>query len=134
MHQEYFKAPPVHISAGRHKCSFLEKPSIPDLRGPRGGFVVAPSVKASPLGSQFDSKQCCEQFGTHLSCFPQSRCNSLTFGTLFFGVYFLILTHMVVLILFCAFPLFLKMVADISAPKLSIPFRGLISQEAFPEC
>ena len=38
------------------KCSiFGVKPSIPALRGPGGGLVVAPADKASLLGSQFDS-------------------------------------------------------------------------------
>ena len=32
------------------------------------------------------------------------------------------------------FPLFLKMVADIIAPKLSIIFHGLIRLGSFPEC
>ena len=38
--------------------------------------VVAPREQGSLMGSQFDSKQCCEQFVTPLSCFKQSRCNS----------------------------------------------------------
>ena len=54
--------------------NFGMKPSIPALRGPRGGLVVAPAEKATLLGSQFDSKQGWKQFLTHLSCFPQSRC------------------------------------------------------------
>ena len=60
---------------------FGVKPSIPSLRGPGGGLVVAADEKASLLGSQFDSKQCRKQFVTALSCFPQSRCNSLAFRT-----------------------------------------------------
>ena len=35
---------------------FCVKPSIPALRGPRGGLAVAPAEKASLLGSLFDSK------------------------------------------------------------------------------
>ena len=57
------------------------KPSIPALRGRRDGLVVAPAEKASLLGSQFDSKQCREQFVTSLSCLLNSRCNSLAFQT-----------------------------------------------------
>ena len=53
---------------------FGVKPSIPALRGPGGGLVVAPAEKDSLLGSQKDSKKCREQFVTPLSCFPQSRC------------------------------------------------------------
>ena len=62
------------------KCSiFGVKRSIPTLRGQGGGLVVAPAEKASLLGSQFDSKQCPEQFVTPLSCSPQSEFNSLAF-------------------------------------------------------
>ena len=43
------------------------KPSIVALRGPGSSLVVAPDEKASLLGSQFDSKQCREQFVTPLS-------------------------------------------------------------------
>ena len=57
------------------------KPSIPALWEPGGGLVVAPAEKASFLSSQLDSKQCREQFVTHLSCFPQRSCNSLDFRT-----------------------------------------------------
>ena len=57
------------------------KPSIPALTGPGGGLVAATAEKASLLGSQFDSKQYREQFETPLSCFPQSRFNSLAFRT-----------------------------------------------------
>ena len=40
------------------------RPSIPALKGPGGGLVVAPAEKESLRGSQFDSKQCREQFVT----------------------------------------------------------------------
>ena len=60
---------------------FGVKSSIPALRGLGGGLVVAPAEKASLLSSQFDIKQCREQFVTHLSCFPRSMCNSLAFRT-----------------------------------------------------
>ena len=36
---------------------FGVKQSIPALRGPGGGLVMAPAEKVSLLGSQFDSKQ-----------------------------------------------------------------------------
>ena len=65
---------------GTLKGSILgEKPSIPALRGAEGGLVVAHAEKASLLGSQFDSKQCREQFVVPWSCFPQSMCNTLAF-------------------------------------------------------
>ena len=69
-----------------------------------------------------DSKQCREQFVTPLSCFPQFLCNSLAFRTP--ALLHLLLDHDP----YCGFdpfgvfPLFLKMVADIIAPKLSIIF------------
>ena len=58
--------------------------------------MLVPAEKASLLGSQFDSKQCREQFDRH---------------TFVFRVSFLILTHMMVDSLGVC-PLFLKMVAD----------------------
>ena len=77
---------------------------------------MAPAEKASLLDSQFDSK-CREQFITPLSCFD--RFNIDTNG----GIDTL-----------GAFLLFLKMVVDIIAPKLSIHFRGLIRWGSFSEC
>ena len=65
-----------------YKCKWWEslkgsicgvKPSIAALMELGGGLVVSHIEKASLQGSQFDSKQCREQFVTHLSCFPQSR-------------------------------------------------------------
>ena len=102
--------------------------------GPGGGLVVAAAEKASLLGSQFDSKQCCEQFVTPLSCFPQSRCNSLAFRAYvllrllldqdaYWGVDPL-----------GVFPLFLKKVADVIARKLIKIFRKLIRPGSFPQC
>ena len=89
---------------------------------------MALAEKTSLMGSQFDTKQCREQFVTALSCFPQSTVGAIHWpsGLLSFCVCLLILTHMVVLILL-GFPLFLKMVADIIAPKLRIIFCVLIS-------
>ena len=95
---------------------FGVKLSIPALEGNGGGLVLAPDEKASLLGSQFDSKQWHEQFVTPLSCFPLSRCNSLTFWT-----------PVLLCLLFDhdtyggvdpvgMFPLFLKMVTDIISP------------------
>ena len=66
---------------GNKSSIFGVKPYIPALKWPGGGLVVAPAEKASLMGSQFDSKQCSEQFVTPSSCFPQSRCNSLAFRT-----------------------------------------------------
>ena len=43
------------------------KPSIPDLRWPGGGLVVAPAEKVLLLGNQVDSKLSREQFVTPLS-------------------------------------------------------------------
>ena len=40
------------------------KPSIPALRMPGGGLVVAPAEKDSLLGTQCDSKQCHTKFVT----------------------------------------------------------------------
>ena len=113
---------------------FGVKPSIPALRGPGCGLVVAPVEKASLLGSQFDSKQCREQFVTPLSCFPQSRCNSLAFRSSALLCLLLDLDTCGCVDPLGVFPLFLKNVADNIAPKLSIIFRKLIRLGSFPEC
>ena len=96
--------------------------------------MVAPAEKALLLGSQFDSKQCREQFVTPLCCFPQSRCNSLVLRTP-------VLLHLLLDLdthggvePFGVFPLFLKMLVDIIALKLSIIFRGLIRRASCLEC
>ena len=88
--------------------------------------MVAPASKASLLGSQIDSKQCREHFVTSLSCFPQSRCNYLAFRTPLLVRQLLDLDTNGGVDPLGVFPLFLKMVADIIARKLSIIFRGLI--------
>ena len=95
--------------------------------------MVASAEKASLLGSQFDSKQCREQLVTPLSCFPQSRCNSLAFRTLVSLRLLLDLDTFSGVDHSGVFPLYLKMVADIIAPKLSILFRGLTRRGSFSE-
>ena len=84
--------------------------------------MAAPAEKASFLGSQFGSKQCREQFGTPLSCFPQSRCNSFAFWTpallhllLHEQTWCLGLDTYGAVDFLDEFPLFLKMVAHIIA-------------------
>ena len=110
------------------------KPSIPALRGPGGGLVVAPTEKASLLCSQFDSKQCHKQFDKPLSCIPQSLCNSLDFRTPVLLRLLLDLVTYGIVDSLGVFPLFLKMVADIIAPKMSMIFLELIRQGSFLEC
>ena len=90
----------------------------------------SPAEKASLLDSQFDSKHCREQFVTPLSCFLQSRCNSLAFRTpVILRLLHDLDTYGGVDPL-DVFPLFLKIVSDIIAPKL----RGLICHGSFLEC
>ena len=96
--------------------------------------MVAPAEKASLLGSQFDSKQCREQFVTPLSCVPQSLCTSLAFLTPVPLRLILDLDTYGGVDQLGVFPLFLKMVAYIIAPKLSLIFRGQICWGSFPKC
>ena len=65
------------------------------------------------------------------SCFPQSRCNSLAFRTPVLLRLLIGLDTYGGVDPLGVFPLFLKMVADIIAPKLSILFRGLIRRDRF---
>ena len=69
-----------------------------------------------------------------LSCFPQSRCNSLAIRTSVFLRLLLDLDTYWGVDPLGVFPMFLKKVADIIAPKLSLTFRKLIRLGSFPEC
>ena len=68
---EFYYTPPAHKTWWEtlKGAIFGAKPSIPALWGPRGGLLVAPAEKTLLLGSQFDSKQCREQFVTPVFCF-----------------------------------------------------------------
>ena len=110
------------------------KPSIPALMGPGGGLVVASADKASLLGSQFDSKQCCEVFVTPVSNF-QSRCNSLAFRTPVLLRQLLDLeTYVWGVDPIGSVSTFLKMVADVIVLRLRLNFHRLIRLGSFPEC
>ena len=86
---------------------------------------MVPAEKASLLGSQFDSKQFSEQLVTPLSYFHQSRCDSLAVQTSVLLRRLLDLDGYGGVDPLGVFPLFLKKVADIIDPKLSIIFLGL---------
>ena len=101
---------------------FGVNPSIHALMGPGGGLVTAPAAKTSLLDSQFDSKQCREQLVTHLSSFPQSRCNSLACQTSVLLRLFLDHDTYGGVDPLGVLPLFLKKVEDIIAQKLCIMF------------
>ena len=102
------------------------KPSIPELMGQEVVLWIAPAEKASLLGSEFDSKQCRWQFVTPLSCFPRSRCNSLAFRAPVLLRLLLDLESNGGVDPLGKFNIFIKMVADTIAPKLSILFHRLI--------
>ena len=109
----------------RLKCSiFVVKPSIPALKGPGGGLMVAPAENASLLGTQFDSKQCREQFVTPLSSFLQSWRYSLVFRIPVLLRLLLDLDTYVGVDRLGVFPQFLKIVVDIITPELNVIFRG----------
>ena len=93
--------------------------------------MVAPAEKALLLGSQFDSKQCHEQFVTPLS---QFRFNSLTFCTSVLLCLLLDLDTYGGVDPLGVFPLVLKKIAYNITQKLSITFRRLIHLGSFPEC
>ena len=118
-------------SEALHLFTLVVGQSIPAVRGPGGGLVLVSAEKVSLPGSQFDSKQCHEQFVSPSSSFPQSRCNSLVFHTP-------VLPHLLLDVDTCGgvdplgvFPLFLKMFVDIIALKLSRIFCWLIRHGSF---
>ena len=96
--------------------------------------MVAPAEKASLMGSQFNSKQGCEQFVAHLFRLPQPRCNSLAFLTSVLLRLLLDLDTNGGVDPLGVSSLYLMKVADIIAPKLSIIFCRLILLRSFPEC
>ena len=71
-----------------------------------------------------------------LSCFPQSRCNSLAFQTSALVRLLLDLVTYWGVDPLGEFPLFLRKVKDIIAPKLSLifPIYVLVRLGSFPEC
>ena len=89
------------------------KLNIPALEVPGGGLVVASAGKASIVGSQFDGKQCREQFVPLLSCFPPSMCNYLAFWTPVLLHLLLQLETYIGVDPLVVFSLFMKMDADI---------------------
>ena len=71
---------------------------------------------------------------SHLCVVSLSRCSSLAFRTPVLQRLLFDLDTYGGVDHLCVFPLFVRMVADIIAPKLSIIFRLLIRQGSFPEC
>ena len=65
----------------------------------------------------FWARQCCQQFVTPLSCFPQFRCNYQAFRTLVLLRMLHYLDTYGGVVPLGVFPLFLKTVADIIAPS-----------------
>ena len=96
--------------------------------------ILAPAEKASLPGSQFDIKQCHEKFVTPLCCFPQSWCNSLAFLNSVLLRLLLDLDMYLGVDPLSVFSLFIKKVADIITPELSMIFLWLIRLGSFPEC
>ena len=111
------------------------QPHIPALSArPVGGLVVAPAKKASLLQDLCLTVISVMRFLTPLSFFPLSSCNSLAFRSPVLLRLILNLGTYGGADPLGVFPLFLKMVADIIAPKLSIIFCRLIRLRLFPEC
>ncbi|KAI3381869.1 hypothetical protein SNEBB_010891 [Seison nebaliae] len=107
---------------------------IPALLSSDGALVANSKDKAELLLSHFEAKQSRNIVNTPLTCHPEPSFTKFAFrskevrsllndldeygGTDPVGM----------------FPLFLKKIADILAPKLSVIFRSLIRQGSFPKC
>ena len=107
--------------------------SMPALRSPTGGLVTDPAEKASLLGVHFDGKQCRDEFSAPASCFPEPSCTSLAFRSGLVKKLLLDLDSYGGADPTGIFPLFLKMVANVLAPKLAQLFRLLLRRGCFPE-
>ena len=130
-----WSTPPFHISGGRHWKARSRCEIYSCSQGARRWFSGGCCWESRTPGlSVWQQAVSWAVFVTPLSCFPQSRCNSLTFRTS-------ILLHLLLDLdtyggvdPLGVFPLFLKKVADIIAPNLRIIFCRLIGLGSFPEC
>ena len=105
---------------------FGSSSSLPPLVCPGGGLVCELVGKADLLSDHFDCKQSSEHVDLLVTCQPSPSLITFAFtldldpygGTDPLGM----------------FPLFLKRMADVLAPHLSVVFRRLLRLGSFPSC
>ena len=124
MHQEYSEALHLftYVVGDTERLDIWCETVYSCSQGARRWFGGGSCLESVTPGLSVDSKQCREQFVTPLSCFPQSSCNSLAFQTPVLLRVLLDLDTYGGLDPLGVFPLFLKMVADIIAPKFKYNF------------
>ena len=113
---------------------FPSSSSLPPLVGPGGGLVCESVGKADLLSDHFNSKQYRESVDLLVTCHPSPSLITIAFR----------LSEVKCLLLdldpyggtdpLGMFPLFLKRMADILAPHLSVVFRWLLRRGSFPAC
>ena len=100
-----------------------------------GGELVCESVgKADLLSDHFDSKQSRDAVDLPLTCHPSPSLTTFVFRSSEVRRLLLDLDSYGCNDPFGMFPLFLKITADVMAPRLSVVFRWLVRLGSFPAC
>ena len=113
---------------------FGVSPSIPPLLSSDGSLVSDHNKRARLLMSQFDSKQSRDTVALPPTCHPIASFTKFAFRSKELFIILHDLDEYGGTDPLGMFPLFLKKIADVLAPKLSIIFRKLIKLGSFPKC
>lgn len=108
--------------------------SMPPLSNSDGSVSFDPERKANIFSNVFISKQSDQELLLPLTCFPDSRLRSVAFKSAEVKKYLLELDSYGGIDPDGFFPLFLKKIAVVLAPKLSVIFRLLLKSGSFPLC
>ena len=108
--------------------------SLPPLNGGGGGLLYEPGGKAALLAAHFDSKQSRENIELPPTCHPSPGLSSFAFRSREVKALLRDLDPYGGTDPLGMFPLFLREVADVLAPRLSVVFRKLLRLGSFPEC
>ena len=107
---------------------------MPPLDSEGGGPVCESVGKADLLSDHFESKQSREAVDLPLACHPSPSLTSFAFRSSEVRRLLLDLNPYGGTEPLGMFPIFLKITADIMAPRLSVVFRRLVRLGSFPAC
>ena len=113
---------------------FGSSSSLPLLVGPGGGLVCESLGKADLLSDHFDSKQSRDSVDLLVTCHPSPSLITFVFRSSEVKRLLLELGPYGGTDPLGMFPLFLKRMADVLAPRLSVVFRLLLRLCSFPAC
>ena len=113
---------------------FGSSSSLPPLVGPGGGLVCESVGKADLLSDHFDSKQSWESVDLLVTCQPAPSLITFAFRSSKVKRFLLYLDPYGGTDPLSMFPLFLKRMADVLAPRLSVVLRRLLRLASLPAC